>query len=104
MKSDTPSPYWRAHNRVKAQRGPASGYDCICGEQAREWALRPHDECIGSLHVQNVDGSPMWFSTCTADYRPMCSADHRAADAAERQAFEDSLDPQPNPYRDMEDI
>lgn len=75
--------YRAAHNRIRAARGPASGFECACGcgHMAQQWALK--------------EGAPLrYFGLCFAgrryylvtwslnvdDYQPMARSCHRKYD------------------------
>lgn len=74
-------PYTRAHQRVKALWGPASGYQCIeCGRQARDWAYDGTDP--GELYKQAHGKSKSFchYSIWPEFYMPMCSRCHHGRD------------------------
>lgn len=71
--------YKAAHNRVKRERGPASGYRCAdCGAPANEWSYDGRDE---NELVDNGRGRPERYSLDTAHYQPRCFSCHRSLDA-----------------------
>lgn len=76
--------YDAAHQRVRADRGPASAWHCIaCGRRATEWAYRE-----GSLFEQHgiVDAGGrrrrMRWSSDSGAYDPMCRTCHGQRDRA----------------------
>lgn len=95
LKKDSRDPYRAVHYQVRRAKGRASLFACIdCGQQASDWSLKRHVECVGVLSVVRVVedpasplGEPRWFSDDLSDYRPRCRLDHVRADRRERQAF-----------------
>lgn len=63
--------YSRAHARVRAVRGSASGYICRCGEPAEDWA---YQHSAGDEEIRTNGGPP--YSLNLDDYAPMCRACH----------------------------
>lgn len=96
--------YRRAHDRVRALKGHARRHQCIdCRGKAKDWSLRPIEDCAGNLLVvpcrtQTGAVQPRWISDVPSDYVPRCRTDHRAADAAERRAFDALISDEPTPY------
>lgn len=67
--------YTSAHQRVRAEHGPASGWRCACGcgRQAEEWAylgtdpepkLSTHADSLGSLYSTNLEHYAPLAMTC----------------------------------------
>jgi hypothetical protein len=71
--------YKNAHNAVRAERGPASLWQCIwCLGDADHWSYDHADE------NERVDGSRRYSSDVNR-YRPMCARDHRIYDRLHRE-------------------
>ena len=68
--------YSGAHANVTLHRGRATEYECLCGAQAKEWALRH-----GAPGIRPNSGGQE-FSTEPNDYAPMCFRCHRLYDKA----------------------
>lgn len=66
--------YDTAHDNVKLLRGSASLYECVCGEQALDWAYQHTAESP----FFREDGRP--FSSNPCDYAPMCRSCHTRLD------------------------
>lgn len=71
--------YTRAHARVVAARGPATGCVCMnCGDAAQEWAVNHAHETVRSvIHM----GRRKAMSGDVMAYEPLCRTCHRTADA-----------------------
>lgn len=66
--------YAGAHQRVRAQRGPASRYACVdCGGRARHWSYDRRDPNV----VASEHGP---YSTDVTYYEPRCVTCHKAFD------------------------
>lgn len=79
--------YRRAHDAVRRAHGNASDHQCVdCGKQATDWALKPREDCIGTLMPVRRSGRPgfIYVSDCTADYEPKDRRCHLSADAENR--------------------
>ena len=71
------------HQRLKAQRGVATGFRCIdCGGTAAEWSYNNADpqELVGIDH-----GKEQAYSLDLANYDPRCKPCHRQFDRARRK-------------------
>jgi hypothetical protein len=77
--------YIAAHGRVYKDLGKASGYDCLCGDAATQWAYDHQDpnELIGD----NGRVKGLRYSLDPAHYLPMCKPCHIKFDADARAEF-----------------
>lgn len=66
-----PWSYKQIHIRVTELRGPASDYDCLCGEPAAEWAY----QFTGDPELRDEQGRNP-HSADPDDYEPMCRRCH----------------------------
>lgn len=67
--------YGATHDRVRKERGPASLQACVdCGDQARDWALKPNTEDI--VIQQDGANAGRTFSRDVNDYEPRCRPCH----------------------------
>jgi hypothetical protein len=74
--------YWACHERVKAQRGPASAQRCAdCGAEAVDWSYD------GTDPDERTDPERGYrYSLDPARYRPRCRSCHRKATVARHRA------------------
>lgn len=73
--------YWAAHQRVRAERGPATGHACAeCGAPARDWS---YDGADPDERVQPDRGYR--YSLDPDRYRPRCRSCHRRATLVRRR-------------------
>ncbi|MFG2159733.1 hypothetical protein [Streptomyces olivaceus] len=71
--------YKNAHNAVRAERGPASLWQCCwCWGDAEHWSYDHADE------NERVDGRRR-YSLDVNCYQPMCARDHRVYDRLHRE-------------------
>ena len=73
--------YFKAHARVREERGSASLFRCVdgCGRMAAEWSYLG-----GAPDEQRIDGG-LAFSDDPAWYAPRCHEDHKRYDATRRK-------------------
>lgn len=74
--------YGGAHLRVRTVRGPASEYDCECGQAAEHWAYDHQDEgaLIESRPFPRGRVRQVPYSLDPSHYQPMCRPCHREFD------------------------
>jgi hypothetical protein len=84
--------YDGAHNRVKGERGSASGYPCaLCGGPAEQWAYRHSDpdQKVGTSDKGN--GLGLTYSSTPAHYWPVCRSCHTHWDVVRRKMLGNGL-------------
>lgn len=73
--------YWACHERIKAQRGPASARRCAeCGAAAVDWSYDGTDPDERTNPTQGYR-----YSLDPVRYRPRCRSCHRRATVAQRR-------------------
>ena len=73
--------YWACHERVKAQRGPATAHRCAdCGAAAVDWSYDGTDPDERTNPTQGYR-----YSLDPVRYRPRCRSCHRRATVAQRR-------------------
>lgn len=67
--------YWSVRERLRVERGPASGYRCVeCGAAARDWSYD------GTDPAERTDPARGYrYSLDLGRYRPRCRSCHRRA-------------------------
>jgi hypothetical protein len=84
IRAPQPSTYWAVHERIRADRGPASGHDCAdCAGPATDWSYD------GTDPDEKVDPARGYrYSTDVARYVPRCRSCHRRATRRGRQPLD----------------
>lgn len=86
-----PAPRYEAmHARLKYERGPAKGYDCVsCGQQAAHWAYDGQDPDERTNPPNwGTRKDNLYFSMDPSHYQAMCAKCHKRLDikiAAQRK-------------------
>jgi hypothetical protein len=82
--------YSGVHRRLTRERGPASGYECLCGKPAQQWAYSNVCGDEKSDVAGPAAGSP--FCVHLDCYEPLCCSCHKLKDDDRFRTFNALLD------------